>query len=226
MRFRKTPQSARTVYVYETVNEKGVRKTIDTITPGKDGVTEVDVKHLHYIEDYETECNIASLHFMTPAQLKRERRQWKQEFTQKFKAENGREPYLEELKKAQETEFKPYCFLSIESIEEDLGDKSSILAVESRISDFDTRYAIKEKIDSLVRNLSDKELQIFNLYFLLEEKNKTRVAEAVGVSDTYVRKVIKKIRAIFEADEFLKDFYLASSDLPRNHRLHTQEDTK
>lgn len=221
MKFHKTPKSERTKYEYAIIDEKGKKKVLDTIIPGKKGVTEVDVKHLHSIEDYEVDRNVASLHLMTPSQLKRERREWKQLFVQKFKKENGRAPYLEELKKAQDVAFKPNTFLSIEAVQDDFGDKASIFADESQITDFDTRDAIKERIYSLIRNFSDKEIKIFNLYFLLEEKNKTRVAETVGVSDTYVRKVIKKIRATFESDQFLKDFYHSSSDLPKNHRLRT-----
>lgn len=95
MRIHKTNQKDRSVYNYKTTvrTEKGeyVEKTM-TLKPGENGVTELDIKMLHSMDDSEVYYNLKNIRPERTKEEKAEIEVWKQKFVGDFKERHGYEP--------------------------------------------------------------------------------------------------------------------------------------
>ena len=87
MGIRKTRSDERTTYVYRFADATKVE-----LKPGKDGITEVDIKKLHALDDSEVYYNNKNLRPERTKEEKAEIESWKQEFISDFKKSNGYEP--------------------------------------------------------------------------------------------------------------------------------------
>ncbi|MFK8198283.1 hypothetical protein ACDH46_03865 [Aerococcaceae bacterium zg-1292] len=103
MRIHKTKQCDRGVYKYtitELTNDgKYVEKTV-IIKPGEDGVTELDIKMLHSLDDSEVYYNLKNARPKRTKEEKAEIENWKKEFIGDFTAKNGYEPNKEIIEDA------------------------------------------------------------------------------------------------------------------------------
>ena len=57
MKFRKTPQSQRSTYTYTFYDADGFERKL-TLRPGENGITEMDIKMLHSMDDAEVYSNL------------------------------------------------------------------------------------------------------------------------------------------------------------------------
>jgi len=73
MKTKKTPQNKRTTYSYRDADG------IVTIRPGRDGVTEADIKRLHALDDAEVYNNLKAAHRYISPEEKTEMTQWRKE---------------------------------------------------------------------------------------------------------------------------------------------------
>ena len=95
MRIRKTNQKDRGIYKYTTTeltkNGEYVEKTV-VIKPGEDGVTELDIKMLHSLDDSEVYYNLKNARPERRKEEKAEIEVWKQKFISDFTERHGYEP--------------------------------------------------------------------------------------------------------------------------------------
>ena len=95
MRIHKTNQKDRSVYNYKTTvrteNGEYVEKTM-TLKPGEYGVTELDIKMLHSMDDSEVYYNLKNVRPERTKEEKAEVEVWKQKFVGDFKERYGYEP--------------------------------------------------------------------------------------------------------------------------------------
>ncbi len=103
MRLRKTATTERTTYTYSfTDTDENGREFIrrQTLRPGEDGVTELDIKMLHGMDDSEVYSNIKNLRpEMTDAE-KAEQAAWIERFKADFLIKYGYEPTADVIRDA------------------------------------------------------------------------------------------------------------------------------
>lgn len=215
MRFHKTYKSCRTTYTYEFGDG-----TDFTLRPGEKGVTEFDIQLLHRLDDREVENNVASCKPPRTDKEKEEIKSWKKAYKQSFKEKYGYVPCNADVDFAVQEMHPKNWNLSLDWEMELYSDKSTIIATEQLSVDENEKNAIKDKIEYLIRNNSEREKQIFRLY--IKTQNKEKVGKILGISGSYVGRVVNKIIPIIEKDKFLRNFFDFGSDLSKKDRLETQ----
>ncbi|MBF6977907.1 RNA polymerase subunit sigma-24 [Aerococcaceae bacterium zg-BR22] len=143
MKIRKTRSDNRTVYKYQSVDG-----SVCILTAGSDGVSELDIKKLHSLDDSEVNRNNNNLR---PKRTKVEKKmieEWKQEFIKKFKERHGYEPNEQDVNYFVEEVFPRNYNLSIDSQLIDF-DKSKIglLTSEEATEDFYWSDRMQEAMD-------------------------------------------------------------------------------
>ena len=223
IRFHKTFKEARKTYSYEFVISGGDRQTV-TIIPGRDGVTEVDIKRLHNMDDSEVDGNLEAWRIPRTEEQKRDIEAWVEEYCRLFADRYGYEPCKADLKAIVKAKFPTLWNVSIDEIEENLGDKFTAFSNETETRENQFQDAIEIRIGELLGGLSAREKDIYRLV-VKEDCNCTEAGKALGISDSYVSRVMKKIRAILRDDRILQKFYGVGSDSDEKDPLKIQEDT-
>ena len=221
MPYHKTKESERTKYVY-AFGKNGCQKIV--LLPGKDGVTEVDIKRLHSWDDYEVDRNYANWKVPRTKEEKKVIKTWTEEYSRLFEDRFGYEPCKADLKAAVEDKFPPNWHISIDEAEERYKDKFEMRLDEAATREETFRKAIHDRIIELLEGLTDREKEIYRLV-VTEEMKMKEAAAVLGISDSYVSRVMKKIRAILESDKFLRKNYGLGSDFDEVNRHETWEDT-
>lgn len=200
MRIRKTKQKERGVYKYiSTVraeNGEYVEKTI-ILKPGEDGITELDIKRLHSLDDSEVYNNNKNLRPKRTKEEKEMMNRWKKAYIQKFIEEHGYEPNKEDVDYEMEQAFPKNYNVSIDNNDIDF-DKSE-LGLHTAIHD-DRDFEWSEKMLKIMEKMTTKQKEIINLMFI-DELKQNEVAERLGISaaavNTHFSKVKKIIRKYF-----------------------------
>jgi len=122
MRLKKTKQTERTTYTYTFSNtdENGnhfISKQI--LCPGEDGVTEMDIKMLHSMDDHEVYINIKNLRPNMTDEEKAEQAAWVERFKTDFLIRNGYEPSKDDVKAAVSERYPKNWVMSIDQFESD-----------------------------------------------------------------------------------------------------------
>lgn len=78
MKFRKTPQSQRGTYTYTYLSGDGKTTEKVVLRPGEDGVTEMDIKSLHSLDDSEVYYNCKNAQSPLTAKEKEELKDWQE----------------------------------------------------------------------------------------------------------------------------------------------------
>lgn len=197
MKFKKTNKENRETY--KLFDDDG--NFITEYKPGKDGVTEVDILNLHKMDDHEVYINNKDRRL--PEWYKPAFDVWKENFIKSFKEEYGREPYRSEIPKAHRQ------YISIESQitanGDELGDSSWLEAELAVYDDADESDAVT-RLNEIITAMPEKWQQVYRLFYL-EEHNKTQIGKILGVSDSYVGQLVRKIEAKIANDEVLKKIY-------------------
>jgi len=209
MLLKKTKQTERTTYTYAytDMDEKGnyfIRK--QTLRPGEDGVTEMDIKKLHSLDDSEVYYNIKNLRpEMTDAE-KAEQAAWIEWFKADFLKRYGYEPTNDNIRIAVADRYPKNWVMSLNQFEsdDDGGDTSDrhteLIDPNAIISEDDKLSPDIRRLREIVSTCSDKQQEAYRLVYI-EGFTEEEAAKAIGCSQPAVHQrlngVIEKIKKNF-----------------------------
>ena len=200
MRIHKTNQKDRGVYKYTTTQrtEKGeyVEKII-VIKPRENGVTELDIKMLHSMDDSEVYYNLKNAR---PERTKEEKAQiekWKQKFVGDFKERHGYEPNKYIIEDAVKDAFPRDYNLSLDyDAYGDIDpDKRMIASISYKVSD--EMFEWSEHMEEVLSLLTDKQRLVINLMFV-EGYKQSEIADLMSISSAAVKKHLDKAKEIIK----------------------------
>ena len=200
MRIHKTNQKDRGVYKYTTTQrtEKGeyVEKII-VIKPRENGVTELDIKMLHSMDDSEVYYNLKNAR---PERTKEEKAQiekWKQKFVGDFKERHGYEPNKYIIEDAVKDAFPRDYNLSLDyDADGDIDpDKRMIASISDKESD--EMFEWSEHMEEVLSLLTDKQRLVINLMFV-EGYKQSEIADLMSISSAAVKKHLDKAKEIIK----------------------------
>lgn len=200
MRIHKTNQKDRSVYKYTTTErtEKGayVEKTIK-FKPGENGVTELDIKILHSMDDSEVYYNLKNARPERTKEEKAEIEVWKQKFVGDFKERHGYEPNKYIIKDAVNDAFPRDYNLSLDfDADGDIDPDKRLIA---SISDKESveMFEWSERMEEVLSLLTDKQRLVINLMFV-EEYKQSEIADLMSISSAAVKKHLDKAKEIIK----------------------------
>ncbi|MBQ2967939.1 MAG: sigma-70 family RNA polymerase sigma factor [Clostridia bacterium] len=204
MKFHKTPRSKRSTYTYEVYDSDGTRLPSIVIRPGEEGVTEVDIKALHALDDSEVYYNLKASKPGTDTELKNKREEWREQYIEEFIKQYGYSPHPKDVEDAVNERFPKNWTESLEKLQEssDDADKSA-LSLLFFCPHFSSPV---ERMREIIGKLPPKEQSVYWLVLVGGEKKKD-VAEELGISDVRVSQIAKKIQKLLADDEVLKSFF-------------------
>ena len=200
MRIYKTNKNERGVYKYTTTErtEKGayVEKTI-TLKPGENGVTELDIKMLHSMDDSEVYYNLKNVRPERTKEEKAEIEVWKQKFVGDFKERYGYEPNKYIIEDAVNDAFPRYYNLSLDfDADGDIDpDKRLIASISDKESD--EMFEWSERMEEVLSLLTDKQRLAINLMFV-EGYKQSEIADLMSISSAAVKKHLDKAKEIIK----------------------------
>jgi RNA polymerase sigma factor (sigma-70 family) len=206
MRFLKTNSKSRTTYKYYELNKK---KPACVLKPGENGVTEVIIHLLHRMDDRLVYNEIKNHRPPLDDAQKKKIKVWKESFIQKFEEENHRPPTKDELRTTQDDAFPKNWTLSfnqlIDTESGGLGDKSHLLS--GLASDpFAPDSEPVERLREIVEEMPERWREIYNAKYI-EGYSNVAIAKTLGVTESAVRKTLRKIRKRIAEDPELQKFY-------------------
>ena len=199
MKIRKTNQKNRVIYKYTTkVKENGeyVEKKI-ILRPGENGVTELDIKMLHSLDDSEVYYNLKNIR---PERTKKEKakiEEWQQDFISDFTARHGYEPNKYIVEDAIKDAFPRNYNLSLDfDNNDDIDpDKRLIASIEDR--SYNEAFEWSERMDKVFALLTDKQRIILNLMYV-EGYKQSEIAKIMNISSAAVKKHLDKAKNIIK----------------------------
>ena len=200
MRIHKTNQKDRSVYNYKTTvrTEKGeyVEKTM-TLKPGEYGVTELDIKMLHSMDDSEVYYNLKNARPERTKEEKAEIEKWKQKFISDFTKRYGYEPNKYIIEDAVNDAFPRDYNLSLDfDADGDIDpDKRLIASISDKESD--EMFEWSERMEEVLSLLTDKQRLVINLMFV-EEYKQSEIADLMSISSAAVKKHLDKAKEIIK----------------------------
>lgn len=200
MRIYKTNKNERGVYKYTTTErtEKGVyvEKTI-TLKPGENGVTELDIKMLHSMDDSEVYYNLKNARPERTEKEKAEIEKWKDKFINDFTARHGYEPNKYIIKDAVKDAFSRNYNLSLDfDADGDIDpDKRLIASIADKESD--EKFEWSECMEEVLSLLTDKQRLVINLMFV-DGYKQSEIAELMNISSAAVKKHLDKAKEIIK----------------------------
>ena len=200
MRIHKTNQKDRSVYNYTTTvrTEKGeyVEKTM-TLKPGENGVTELDIKMLHSMDDSEVYYNLKNARPERTKEEKAEIEKWKQIFFSDFKERHGYEPNKYIIEDAVKDAFPRDYNLSLDfDADGDIDpDKRLIASISDKESD--EMFEWSERMEEVLSLLTDKQRLVINLMFV-EGYKQSEIADLMSISSVAVKKHLDKAKEIIK----------------------------
>lgn len=198
MKYKKTPTAKRGTY--KLFDDDG--NFITEYKPGENGVMEIDISNLHKMDDHEVYINNKDRRL--PKDCIPMYEKYKAEFIEKFIAENGREPYKNEIPRAH----RQYISIDAQVMPDgnELGDSSWLEAELAVYDDADDESDAVTRLNEIITSMPEKWQQVYRLFYL-EGHNKTQIGKILGVSDSYVGQLVRKIEAKIANDEILKKIY-------------------
>ena len=200
MKIRKTNKKDRGVYKYTTTErtEKGayVEKTIK-LKPGENGVTELDIKILHSMDDSEVYYNLKNIRPERTKEEKAEIEVWKQKFVGDFKERHGYEPNKYIIEDAVKDAFPRDYNLSLDyDADGDIDpDKRMIASISDKESD--EMFEWSEHMEEVLSLLTDKQRLVINLMFV-EGYKQSEIADLMSISSAAVKKHLDKAKEIIK----------------------------
>lgn len=200
MRIHKTNQKDRGVYKYITTQrtEKGeyVEKII-VIKPGENGVTELDIKMLHSMDDSEVYYNLKNIRPERTEEEKAEIEKWKDKFISDFAARYGYKPNKYIIKYAVKDAFPRNYNLSLDfDADGDIDpDKRLIASIADKESD--EKFEWSERMEEVFSLLTDKQRLVINLMFV-DGYKQSEIAELMNISSAAVKKHLDKAKDIIK----------------------------
>jgi RNA polymerase sigma factor, sigma-70 family len=200
MRIKKTDQNERGVYQYSfqirTENgEYATRKVV--LKPGKNGVTELDIKMLHSMDDSEVYNNLKNARPKRTEKEKAEIEKWKDKFISDFAARYGYKPNKYIIKYAVKDAFPRNYNLSLDfDADGDIDlDKRLIASIADKESD--EKFEWSERMEEVLSLLTDKKRLVINLMFV-DGYKQSEIAELMNISSAAVKKHLDKAKEIIK----------------------------
>jgi len=200
MKIRKTNKKDRGVYKYTTteITEKGeyIEKII-VIKPGENGVTELDIKILHSMDDSEVYYNLKNIRPERTKEEKAEIEVWKQKFVGDFKERHGYEPNKFIIEDVVNDAFPRNYNLSLDfDADGDIDpDKRLIASISDKESD--EMFEWSERMEEVLSLLTDKQRLVINLMFV-EGYKQSEIADLMSISSAAVKKHLDKAKEIIK----------------------------
>lgn len=197
MRYRKTPTNQRTTYRH--IDETG--RVIAEYKPGVDGVTAVDIKNMHRLDDHEVYENVKQIKH--PEWYEPIYESWKNSFIKHFEEQNGRKPHPTEIPG------KYTVFVSLEAAADEFGEYTDKCRLQAAIAvcDKDDETDGILRLRELVSEMPERWQIIYHLA-MIEKIPKVRVGKILDISDVRVGQIVKKIENKIRNDCVLKSIYL------------------
>ena len=209
MRLKKTNQTNRTTYIdpFTDTDDKGkafIRT--QTLRPGEDGLTELDIKLLHSLDDHEVYINIKNMRPPVTDEQKAERAAWLQTFKADFLNKYGYEPTEDVIADAIEERYPKNWNLSL-NIHESDDDGSDTTDLHSELADPNAAIDEEDKLPAdvqrmreIVSTCTEKQQKAYRLVFI-EGLTETEAAKVVGCSQSAIKQrlngVIERIKSNF-----------------------------
>ena len=200
MRIHKTNQKDRSVYKYTKTERTEkcayVEKTIK-LKPGENGVTELDIKILHSMDDSEVYYNLKNARPERTKEEKAEIEVWKQKFVGDFKERHGYEPNKYIIKDAVNDAFTRDYNLSLDfDADGDIDPDKRLIA---SISDKESveMFEWSERMEEVLSLLTDKQRLVINLMFV-EGYTQSEIADLTNISSAAVKKHLDKAKEIIK----------------------------
>ena len=188
MKIRKTRSDERTMYVYRFADETKVE-----LEPGKDGITEVDIKKLHALDDSEVYYNNKNLRPERTKEEKAEIESWKQEFISDFKKSNGYEPNEDLLKGEVEDRFPRNYNLSLDFDNDGDIDPDKRLIATIKSKDMNEEFEWSEHMEDILSLLTDKQRLVIKLMYV-DGYKQSEIADLMNISSAAVKKHLDKAK--------------------------------
>lgn len=204
MQLHKTKSSNRAIYKYFDANGD----LICELRPGENGVTEVDIKRLHAMDDHDVYEEIKNRRPKTDAAEKKKIEAWKKNYIQKFKEKNHCPPTKDELEAKQNEVFPKNWALSLNQLTDidagGFGDKSHLLSTLAS-NPFAPESESIERLHEIIEEMPENWQEIYKAN--IEGYKNVEIAEMRGVTESAVRKTLRKIRERIAEDPELQKFY-------------------
>lgn len=196
MRIRKTKQAERGVYKYSyQVREENGEYVTETVVlrPGENGITEMDIKRLHALDDSEVYYNLKNVRPERTKEEKAEIDVWKKEFTSNFKKNYGYEPNEDLLKGEVDERFPRNYNLSLDFDNDgDIDpDKRIIATIKSK--DMNEEFEWSEHMEDILSLLTDKQRLVIKLMFV-DGYKQSEIADLMNISSAAVKKHLDKAK--------------------------------
>ena len=188
MKIRKTRSDERTTYVYRFADETKLE-----LKPGKDGITEVDIKKLHALDDSEVYYNNKNLRPERTKEEKAEIESWKQEFISDFKKSDGYEPNEDLLKGEVEDRFPRNYNLSLDFDNDGDIDPDKRLIATIKFKDMNEEFEWSEHMEDILSLLTDKQRLVIKLMYV-DGYKQSEIADLMNISSAAVKKHLDKAK--------------------------------
>ena len=216
MSFHKTPQRERHAIRYQFEDGEGRKEPQICITPGRNGVTEADLRNFYSAEDSEVYHNIRSVDpdaWLNEAEkqaLRNKKQAWAQKYAAEFAAAYGYTLDPTAVRDAVNEEFPKKRTVSLEELTDlegnsDAKDKSAILQ-KLAVPLLPEVPPDVERLRELVDTFPPR-WQVIYRRVLLDKESKVAVGADLGISDVRVGQIVRQIRQKIENDEILKKIF-------------------
>lgn len=200
MKIRKTRQDERGVYQYsfQVRTENGGYETNTVVlNPREYGVTELDIKMLHSMDDSEVYYNLKNARPERTKEEKAEIEVWKQKFISDFTKRYGYEPNKYIIEDAVNDAFPRNYNLSLDfDADGDIDpDKRLIASISDKESD--EMFEWSERMEEVLSLLTDKQRLVINLMFV-EGYKQSEIADLMSISSAAVKKHLDKAKEIIK----------------------------
>lgn len=173
MKTRKTPMDKRMTYSYMDAEGKVV-----TLYPGKDGVTEADIKRLHAFDDAEVYQNLKAAHRYVSPEEKAAMTAWRA-------AHPGEpEPSSWQIWNAP--------FSSIFGCEDDAEVKSRIALRAWELTQFDDATPRTEAVRDYISCLPEYQQTLYRFYFI-DGMKQSEIADVLGKGRSAISRAIDRL---------------------------------
>ena len=202
IRLHKTPINKRGTY--KIIDEHG--RVVSEVSPGRDGVTVVDIYNAHTVDDHEVYKNCKEFRPKFPDWLQKDIDEWKKRECEKFTQDFGRKPMRDEMPQYEH-------LLSLDGFlaQGENSDNSNILNEEllrQQVSEPPEVAYLREMVAKFPRNWQE----IYHSV-VVDDIPMTQVAKERGVTEGAVRKIVGKIRKRIAQDDILKKIYHGGTDI-------------
>lgn len=177
MKIKKTPSDKRINYTYAFTRNDETDNAV-TLYPGKDGVTEVDIKYLHALDDAEVYQNLKAAHRYTTPGEKAAMKDWR-------KSHPGEpEPSSWQLWNAP---------LSAVCGDEDCSEDKNQLALRAwELSHPEDTSSRVDSVHEFIATLPDYQQKLYRLYFINGLKQ-SEIADKLGKGRPAISRAIDRL---------------------------------